>query len=85
MILAIDPDSDRIGALCFNNKNGLYYHMNGNEVAAIIFYFLCEFENTMLQSFLAVFVEILKELFKKNTILMDSLTLPEEVLLTSDV
>lgn len=42
LILAIDPDSDRIGALCFNNKNGLYYHMNGNEVAAIIFYFLCE-------------------------------------------
>ena len=31
--------------------------------------FLCEFENTMLQSFLAVFVELFKELFKENTIL----------------
>ena len=33
--------------------------------------FLCEFENTMLQSFLAVFVELLKELFKENTILFN--------------
>ena len=33
--------------------------------------FLCEFENTMLQSFLAVFVELFKELFKENTILFN--------------
>ena len=32
----------------------------------IMYVFLCEFENTMLQSFLAVFVEIFKE---KNKIL----------------
>ena len=31
--------------------------------------FLCEFENMMLQSFLAVFVEIFKELFENNIIL----------------
>ena len=33
--------------------------------------FLCEFENTMLQSFVAVFIELFKELFKKNTILFN--------------
>ena len=31
--------------------------------------FLCEFENTMLQSFLAVFADIFRELFEKNKIL----------------
>ena len=34
-----------------------------------MYVFLCEFENTMLQYFLAVFVEIFKELFEKNKIL----------------
>ena len=33
--------------------------------------FLCEFENTILQSFLVIFVETFKELFKKNTILFN--------------
>ena len=34
-----------------------------------MYVFLCEFENTMLQSFLAVFAEIFRELFEKNKIL----------------
>ena len=34
-----------------------------------MYVFLCEFKNIMLQSFLAVFVEIFKELFEKNKIL----------------
>ena len=68
IFFATDPDADRIG-LVSREKNGDIYYFNGNEIAALIFYYLLNFHekelNQNLENFFFITTVVTSPLLKK--------------------